>query len=100
VALLTRNEEGQQQGPDLKLILVALVTSAAWVVVDWTRNPGLDVERLITGGLFVLTLLVAWRSFEVFVATLRRHYELKSGLETFDGKAARIEEQFKRLEGR
>jgi hypothetical protein len=100
MAFSARNEEGQQRGPDLRLILVALVTSAAWVVVDWTRNPGLDVERLVTGGLFVLTLLVAWRGFEMFVATLRRHYELKSGLETFDEKAARIEAQFKRLEGR
>jgi hypothetical protein len=38
--------------------------------------------------------------FRGVIATLRRHYELKSGLETFDGKAARIEAQLKRLEGR
>jgi hypothetical protein len=89
----------QRQGSDLKLLVVALVTSAAWVVLDWARGAVLDVERLITGGLFVLTLLVAWRGLEMSFAALRRHYELKTGLKAFDERTARIEGQFRRLGG-
>jgi hypothetical protein len=99
MAWFAKDGQQQRQGLDPKLLAVALVTSGAWVALDWARGAVLDVERLAIGGLFVLTLLVAWHVLDLSFAALRRHYELKTGLKAFDDRAARVAAQFRRLDG-
>jgi hypothetical protein len=92
-------EQGRSPGGRVEATIVGLVAvlvGGGWVWYAWAQTGGaLDTATLVTGGLFVFTLLVAWRSFELFLATVRRHFELRHGLDRFDERIERFDARLK-----
>ena len=74
--------------------LVVVLIGGGWIWYGWSQG-GADMAALAAGGLFLLTLLVAWRSFELVLAAFQKHFELQQGLEGLDAKSKRLAERLR-----
>jgi len=83
-------------------LVVLLVGTLGFVLAalagEFLLGTSFDVERVIAGGLFVVTLAVVWRGFELFVVALRARFELKRRMEAFDRKVLDAERRLNQLD--
>ena len=93
-----RDTSPRRKGRDIIVALtVAVVLVAGWLWYDFSRGA-LSVDALVTGVLFMATVLVGMRCLDVVFEALAARYRLRRQFDRFDRKADALRHRLDQIE--